>query len=183
MIIAIIPAKASSKRLKNKNMRLVNGKPLIQYTVNYAKRSKLIDKIYISTDSKKIINFSKKNKIKTIKRPRKLSGETPIIDVYRHALKKINNKKIKIIVGLQVDHPDRNLVLDVIIKKFIKKKIDLLFSVDKNNNKNGAHYILSKRYLLSGNTKKALKVVDDCTNIHYLKDLRKAAKNLYSFDN
>jgi len=90
MIVVIIPAKASSKRLKNKNMKLVNGKPLIQYTINYAKESNLIDDVYISTDSKKIINFSKKLKIKTIKRSKKLSGETPIIEVYRHALKKIN---------------------------------------------------------------------------------------------
>jgi CMP-N,N'-diacetyllegionaminic acid synthase len=183
MIVVIIPAKASSKRLKNKNMRLVNGKPLIQYTINYAKESNLIDDVYISTDSKKIINFSKKIKIKTIKRSKKLSGETPIIEVYRHALKKINKKKIKIIVGLQVDHPDRNLILDRLIKKFIIKKLDFLFSVDKNNIKNGAHYILSRRYLLSGIMKKKFKVVDDCTNIHYLKDLKKAEKNLYSFDN
>jgi len=58
-----------------------------------------------------------------------------------------------------------------------------MFSVDKNNIKNGAHYILSRRYLLSGIMKKKFKVVDDCTNVHYLKDLKKAEKNLYSFDN
>ena len=183
MIVAIIPAKLSSKRLKNKNMSLVNGKPLIQYTINYAKKSTLLDDIYVSTDSKKITNFSKKHKIKIVKRQKKLSGETPIIEVYSHALKKINIKKIKIIVGLQVDHPDRNLILDSIIKKFIRKKLDFLFSVDKNNHKNGAHYILSRRYLTSGIMKKKAKVVDDCTNIHYLKDLKKAEKNLYSFDN
>ena len=51
MIVAIIPAKLSSKRLKNKNMSLVNGKPLIQYTINYAKKSTLLDDIYVSTDS------------------------------------------------------------------------------------------------------------------------------------
>ena len=37
MIVAFIPAKQNSRRLKNKNMRIVNKKPLIEYSINYAK--------------------------------------------------------------------------------------------------------------------------------------------------
>ena len=40
MIIAIIPAKGYSKRLQNKNMRLLLGKPMLQYAIDYAKQSK-----------------------------------------------------------------------------------------------------------------------------------------------
>ena len=107
MIVAIIPAKDGSKRLKNKNIKILNNKPMIYWTIKYAKESKLLDKIYVSTNSKKISNLVKKYKIPVIKRSLNLCGETPIIDVYRHAYKKIN-KPIDSIVGLQPAHPDRN---------------------------------------------------------------------------
>ena len=60
MIIAIIPAKGNSKRLKNKNLRTLNKKKLIQYSIEYVKKSNLVDDIYISTDSIKVANVSKK---------------------------------------------------------------------------------------------------------------------------
>ena len=43
MIVVIIPAKGDSSRLPNKNMILLNDKPLINYTIDYANNSKLID--------------------------------------------------------------------------------------------------------------------------------------------
>jgi len=179
MIVAIIPAKDGSKRLKNKNIKILNNKPMIYWTIKYAKESKLLDKIYVSTNSKKISNLVKKYKIPVIKRSLNLCGETPIIDVYRHAYKKIN-KPIDSIVGLQPDHPDRNKKLDYVIKFFKKKNVDFLYSVDNKNKKNGAHYILSKKVLHGKQPKKTTKVVDNCTNIHFIADLKKAEKNLKS---
>ena len=67
MIIAIIPAKNNSRRLKKKNMVNVLGKPMIYHTIKYAKKSKSLDKIVVSSESKKIINFAKKNNLITIK--------------------------------------------------------------------------------------------------------------------
>ena len=111
----------------------------------------------------------RKYKLPVIKRPTNLCGEAPIIDVYKHAFRKIN-KNIKIIVGLQPDHPDRNKKLDDVINLFFrKKKVDFVYSVDKKNRKNGAHYILSNKIILGGKIRKELKVVDNCTNIHFLK--------------
>ena len=62
--------------------------------------------------------------------------------------------KIKTIVGLQPDHPDRKVSLDKVIKIFKRKKLDFLYSKDKYGNKNGAHYILSKRILEGNKSKK-----------------------------
>ena len=62
-VLAIIPARAGSKGLKNKNIKIFNKKPLIYWTVKQAKNSKYIDRIYVSTDSKKILNKIKKYKI------------------------------------------------------------------------------------------------------------------------
>ena len=64
-------SKGSSRRLKNKNMFLVNNNPLLFY-FNYAKKSQLIDKIYVSTDNKEIEKYALKQNIGVIKRPESL---------------------------------------------------------------------------------------------------------------
>ena len=51
--IAIIPARSGSKGLKNKNIKLMNGKPLISYSIAAAKESGMFDEIMVSTDSQK----------------------------------------------------------------------------------------------------------------------------------
>ena len=53
-LIAIIPARGGSKGLKDKNIRIIKGKPLIYWSIKAAKESKLIDDYYVSTDSQKI---------------------------------------------------------------------------------------------------------------------------------
>jgi pseudaminic acid cytidylyltransferase len=58
--IAVIPARKGSKRLPNKNIKNFLGKPLINYSITAAKKSKLFDKIIVSTDSVKIKNISTK---------------------------------------------------------------------------------------------------------------------------
>jgi|TARA_B100001964_G_scaffold151651_1_gene166887 N-acylneuraminate cytidylyltransferase len=74
--LAIIPARGGSKRIKNKNLVDFNGKQIISYTINNAKKSKLFDKIHVSTDCNKIINFLKKYNIEPeFKRPKRFSGD------------------------------------------------------------------------------------------------------------
>ena len=58
MRLAIIPARSGSKRLKNKNIKLFKKKPLIFWTINAAKKSKIFDYIFVSTNSKKIQKIS-----------------------------------------------------------------------------------------------------------------------------
>jgi len=176
MIIAIIPAKGGSKRLPNKNMSILNGQPMINYAINYAKQSKLIDKIYISTDSDVIDNHCSKLGLDVIRRPESLGGETPIIEVYKHSLNNIvNNNIVNILVGIQPDHPDRNIKIDDAINIFLANKVDRLISTEKDGTKNGAHYILSKYFLAFGVSKNDHVVIDDCTNVHYESDLKKAS--------
>ena len=57
--IAIIPARSGSKGLKDKNIRLVNGKPLMAYTIEAAIKSKCFDVVMVSTDSKKYAKIAK----------------------------------------------------------------------------------------------------------------------------
>ena len=51
--IAIIPARSGSKGLKNKNIKELNGKPLIAYSIECAINSEMFDKVFVSTDSQK----------------------------------------------------------------------------------------------------------------------------------
>ena len=66
-IIAFIPARSGSTRIKNKNIRLINERPLIYWTVSKAIKSKIFDKIIFSSDSEKyfkiLIKYLKKDKL------------------------------------------------------------------------------------------------------------------------
>ena len=58
MNIAIITARQNSKRIKNKNIKLFNNHPLISYAIKASKKSKIFDRVIVSTDSKKIAKIS-----------------------------------------------------------------------------------------------------------------------------
>ncbi len=58
-VIAWIPARGGSKGIKNKNIKLLNNKPLIAYTIEAAAASKYIDRIMVSTDNENIANIAK----------------------------------------------------------------------------------------------------------------------------
>ena len=131
--IAIIPARSGSKGLKNKNILNVSGHPLISYSIQAAKESKFINKIFVTTDGEKIAKISKSYGAEVIKRPKKLSGDKLGIElVVVHAVGEIE-KRINFIfdniVLLQPTSPLRSAKdIDRAISIFIKKKSDSLFS-------------------------------------------------------
>ena len=57
-ILAIIPARSGSKGLKDKNIKLLNGKPLIAYTIEAAVKSEVFEDVIVSTDSEKYKEIS-----------------------------------------------------------------------------------------------------------------------------
>ena len=59
-IICVIPARGGSKRIKNKNIKFINGKPVISYVIQNLKKLKFINEIYVSTNSIKIQKIVKK---------------------------------------------------------------------------------------------------------------------------
>lgn len=60
LINVLIPARGGSKRLPNKNIKNLCGKPLIAWTIEAAKKSSFVEKIYVSTDSEEIAEISLK---------------------------------------------------------------------------------------------------------------------------
>ncbi|MBI49374.1 MAG: acylneuraminate cytidylyltransferase [Crocinitomicaceae bacterium] len=133
-IIAIICARKNSKSLKNKNLKKLNGKPLIFHTIKAAKNTKKIKDIYVSTDSIKIAQTAKKFGAKVpFLRPKKLATDiTKTDDVLRHALLKIenkNNEKIDYVVYLQVTEPLRpKNIITKCINKILSHKLDTVFA-------------------------------------------------------
>lgn len=85
-VIALIPARGGSKGLVGKNMFPVNGKPLLQYTVEAAINSRVIDDIWISSDDLEILNFSSKfSRVNILRRPEAIADDvSSAIDVVKH---------------------------------------------------------------------------------------------------
>ncbi len=89
MIPCIIPARAGSKSVPNKNMRLLKGKPLLQWGIEAAKKAKLVDYVYVSTDSPDYGRFAEKLGATWVRRPSHLAEDVPTEDVILHTLSQI----------------------------------------------------------------------------------------------
>lgn len=110
--IALIPARGGSKRLPDKNIKLLNGKPLIAWTIIAARESGLFDDIIVSTDSENIASLAKKFGANVpFIRPQNLSDDTATTaEVVRHAVDFIQQAEkvsIDIICLLQPTSPLR----------------------------------------------------------------------------
>lgn len=158
-LLAVITARAGSKRLKDKNLTLLNKKPLIYWTIKLAQKISEIKKIAISTDSSKILNESRKYGIKTNwLRPKKIAKDNSTSEeVVKHAYLKEKEEGFNAdaIILLQPTSPFRNLKL---IKKAIKifkknPKIPLI-SVSELKYNNKILALSKKKLFLLRNQKK-----------------------------
>ena len=91
MNIAIIPARGGSKRIPKKNIKLFNGRPMISYAIDSARKSELFDHIVVSTDDKDIKEISIKLGAEVpFDRPSQLADDyTPTVPVIRHAINQL----------------------------------------------------------------------------------------------
>ena len=98
MILAIIPARSGSKSIKNKNIVLLSGKPLISYSIKTALACKQIDKVIVSTDSPKIARIAKKYgaEVPFVRKKQLSSDETPMFLVAKDAISRFEKKDQKI---------------------------------------------------------------------------------------
>ena len=96
MNICLIPARKGSKRIKDKNIKLFNGKPLISYTIEVIKKTKIFDKIIVSTDCDKIAKIARFYGAETpFRRPSYLSNSKATdIDVLKHFISFLKKNKI-----------------------------------------------------------------------------------------
>ena len=157
-ILVLILARGGSKRLKNKNILKLKKKPLITWTIKFAKKLPNITDVMISTDDNKIAKIGKMNQAYVPwLRPKKLSGDR--VTSTKAALHAVNwyEKKVKKIDGillLQPTSPFRNLKVFKKIIKLYKKNFNKNYvSVSKSNKgrqkksykPNGSLYLISPK--------------------------------------
>ncbi len=125
-IIAIISARSGSKSIKDKNLSKINGKTLLYWIIKKALNSKYLDKVFVSTDSQKYQNLSKKyGALCPVLRPKKISGDSSKeVDYILHLLKylkKNSSLNPDYIVRLQPTSPFQFISdIDYSIKKIVK---------------------------------------------------------------
>lgn len=127
-IIAIVPLRAGSKGLPNKNIMEFNGQPLYMRTIHQALR--ITNKVLISTDIEEIINRKPPKGCLVDKRPKNLAkDDVKMSSVLSYMIKK-HNLNDKIILLLQATSPLRS-DQDILstIELFKTKKYDLVFTV------------------------------------------------------
>ena len=131
---AIILARGGSKGIKNKNLIPVKKKPLIYWSIKSALNCKTINKVWVSSDSNKILRLSKKLGANIIKRPKNLASDNSSSESgWLHSIKYIKKFQINYIVAMQATSPLRGREdLTNALKKFFIEKNDSLFSCSIN---------------------------------------------------
>ena len=74
-ILGMIPARLGSKRVPNKNLRLINGKPLVQYITKTASKINLFDQVFINSEGIIFEEISKKCGVDFYLRPEELASD------------------------------------------------------------------------------------------------------------
>ena len=202
-IICFIPARSGSTRIKNKNIRLINGRPLIYWTVLKAIKSKQFDKIIFSSDAdryyKILIKYLKKDKLnyeKLIFDKRNVlhsKTKSKIFDYLKYdLLKKFNLKKDDLLVQMLPTCPLRTISS---IKKAINYSIinnkncfsaceydfHLTFSFLINNN--NWRPVFKKSPIVTGTTQSQTQKIyyhpNGVINCLYVRTLKKTIKSIY----
>jgi len=137
-IIAIIPARGGSKRIHRKNILPLAGKPLLQYSIEHAKRSSHIKRIIVSTDDYEISCVASACGAEVVERPPELSDDFVSSEsALLHALGHLEQKEgfdPDLIVFLQCTSPLRQHDdIDGAIDTLIRGRYDSLFSAFKFN--------------------------------------------------
>ena len=132
--LAIIPARAGSKRLKNKNNLIIKGKRIIEYTMQEALKSNFLDNIVVSSNEKKILSLNKKYpSIKFLKRKESLcKDKSSTIDVVMDVINNYKKNYPEYILLLQPTSPLRtsyHIDKAISLLERNKKKYDSLVSV------------------------------------------------------
>lgn len=158
-ILVVIPARGGSKGIPRKNVRLLDGQPLISYSINVAKSSEYVDDVVITTDDSEIALLSEKFGASVIRRSEELStDETPLDPVVYDAMvqkEKLAFDEYDLVITLQPTSPlIKSSTLDQVIEKFEDFAIDSVITVvddrrlswgyDENNERFFPNYIERK---------------------------------------
>lgn len=124
-ILAIIPARSGSKSVIDKNIRLINGKPMLAYSISHALQSNYINRIIVSTDSEVYATIARTYGAETpFLRPVEFSTDASLdLEVFQHALSFLKEKEgyiPDIVVQLRPTYPIRKVKdIDAMIEMMV----------------------------------------------------------------
>lgn len=112
-IVAVIPARSGSKSVVHKNIRVIDGKPMLAHSIEHAKASKYINRIIVSTDSEEYAEIARRFGAETpFIRPEEISRDESLdIEVFEHLLEFLKGEGYEpdILVQLRPTYPYRNV--------------------------------------------------------------------------
>ena len=127
-VIAVIPARGGSKSVPEKNLYPLGGKPLISWTIDIAIKTKIIDRVIVSTDNKKIKQFAENIGCEVYNRPVYLSTDTSlVIDTIKFLYNQILKEggKVDIIVLLEATSPFRTPeLIEKCLNRLVNENLD-----------------------------------------------------------
>jgi CMP-N-acetylneuraminic acid synthetase len=133
LFIALIPARGGSKGLKKKNLYPLSGKPLISWTIESAETSHYIDKTFVTSDDRAILEVASRYGVNCIIRPEHLAEDSSSMDsVILDAIEQLEGLGIEFenLVLLQPTSPLRdNADIDAACEKYLQLKADSLIAV------------------------------------------------------
>lgn len=127
-IIGEIPARYGSKRVKQKNLRNINGKPLICYAIEASKKSKKLTDIYVNSESDIIGKIALENGVKFYKRNPLLSTDTAASDQFNYDFIKGTNADILVLIN-PVSPLIEGKDIDAVIDYFLKNDFDTVITI------------------------------------------------------
>ena len=178
-IIAIIPARGGSKRLKRKNIVDICGKPMLYWAIKACKESKYDIDCYVSSEDDEIKLIAANHGANIHDRSPRLSDDKTFKqDVIVAALEDLfkNKEKPDIVISLQANTPQINgKIIDDIMNLKISKNRKEIFSVDSNLMQNGAIRVMDYEYAFLKTLSMYCGVfICDLVDVHTFEDLKLA---------
>lgn len=134
-VIAVIPARGGSKGIPRKNMRLMHGKPLIEYAIRNAMESSFIDDVVVSSDSEEILAFASQFEgVTCLNRDSELAQDAvtldPVIYDAVECQERLTGRQYDVVVTMQPTSPLLSVeTLDAALGEFIRSNKDSIISV------------------------------------------------------
>ncbi|RLJ03260.1 MAG: acylneuraminate cytidylyltransferase family protein [Candidatus Aenigmatarchaeota archaeon] len=134
-VLGIIPARRGSKRIPDKNLKELAGKPLVSYVIEEALKSKNLDRVVVSTEDEEIAKVARRFGAEVLMRPEELArDDVPLVAVAKHVMESFDKigEIFDIIVSIQPTNPFIEAKdIDEGIEKIIDSGCDSVVSVTR----------------------------------------------------
>lgn len=150
-ICSIITARGGSKGIPKKNIKLLNEKPVIAYTIEESIKSNFIKQTYVTTEDSEISDISQEYGAEVINRPKELAQDNSTsVDVILHSIQYLeNNDELPdFFVLLQPTSPLRTKEdIENAIRLFIENECDALISVSQLDHSSMMSFEIQNNFL------------------------------------